>query len=83
MGKKDKRAEEIFKVILMHNFPKYNKGQTTDPGNTESTKPDKSPNNKPRRSISKLQKAEDRERNHLIFKESHKYLVPDHSSGTF
>lgn len=49
MGKKDKRAEEIFKVILMHNFPKYNKGQTTDPGNTQSTKPDKPPNNKPRR----------------------------------
>ena len=42
-------GEEIFKVILMHNFPKYNKGQTTDPGNTQSTKPDKPPNNKPRR----------------------------------
>lgn len=43
MGKKDKRAEEIFKVILMHNFPKYNKRQTIDSENTESTKPDKLP----------------------------------------
>ena len=72
MGKKDKRAEEIFKVISMHNFPKYNKGQTTDPGNTGSTKPDKSPNNKPRCSMSKLQKTEDKER--ILKSEKRKYL---------
>lgn len=40
----------------MHNFPKYNKGQTTDLGNTGSTKPDKSPNNKPGCEIVKPQK---------------------------
>lgn len=57
MGKKDKRAEEIFKVISTRTS-KYNKGQTTDLGNTGSTKPDKSPNDKPRRSMSKLQKTE-------------------------